>query len=429
MTVKKFLTGLLLLVGLGWVTATAVSSTDSPKTIGGLTPPTLTAALIADGFSEPTDIASAGDDRLFIVEREGTIRIIDRDGEVIDTPFLDINGRVDSLSHREMGLLGLAFHPNYPETPFFYVNYTNNDGNTQISRFTLTSERDSADPDSEQVLLEIDQPFRNHNGGDLNFGADGYLYIAVGDGGSANDPNNYAQRTDTLLGKILRIDVDDGTPYAIPPDNPFVSDPDARDEIWVLGLRNPWRFSFDRETGGMYIGDVGQGEREEVNFAPASSNGGENYGWRCYEGFQAHITTGCGDESDYAQPIDDYPHSSPSDDNNEGRSVTGGFVYRGAIYEDLQGYYLYADFVTANVWLAMQDGASWQIVANGPITDVDNISTFGEGCDGELYIADFDGEIYQIQTGFVPTTPIAGPFFLYLPQILQGDLPPLACDG
>lgn len=430
---KKLIFVLLVFAGLLWAGATAVFSTSINGTAGPLPPPEPAVSLVADGFNQPVDIANAGDDRLFIVERDGLIRIIDADSSVVATPFLDINGRVDSSSHGERGLLGLAFHPDYPNTPYFYVNYTSNSGDTTVSRFSVTGDPYVADPTSEQILLTIDQPFRNHNGGDLNFGVDGYLYIATGDGGSGGDPDDYGQNNLSLLGKILRIDVDSGSPYGIPSDNPFVDDPNARDEIWATGLRNPWRFSFDRDTNDMYIGDVGQGQWEEVNYAPGASMGGENYGWRCYEGFQEFNTTDCGDADDYVMPLDDYPHSDMGNANDIGFSVTGGFVYRGADYQDLQGYYIYGDFVTANIWLAKQNGDNWDVMTIGTIENLSNVSTFGEGCDGELYVADYGGEIFQMVTSFTPVpepTPTPGPFLLYIPNLSQGSeppAPPLGC--
>jgi glucose/arabinose dehydrogenase len=411
---------------MGWLGLTAVSATN--RTTNGTTVPDLSVALIADGFTQPTDIANAGDDRLFIVERAGLIKIIDIDHNTVITPFLNIAPRVDSTSHSERGLLGLAFHPNYPETPYFFVNYINNSGNTVISRFTVTSDPYLADEASEEIVLTINQPFRNHNGGDLNFGPDGYLYIATGDGGSGDDPLNQGQQANTLLGKILRIDIDHVLPYTVPSNNPYTTDDTKSDEIWALGLRNPWRFSFDRQTGDLYIGDVGQGAFEEINFAPFTSKGGENYGWRCYEGNQLYISSGCDQPSSYVFPIDDYPHNNPNDNADQGSSVTGGFVYRGQTYKDLQGYYLYGDFGTGNVWLAKQETDSWTIIPNGPIPDLGNISTFGEGCNGELFVADYSGEIFHIQTGFTQLQTITGANSIYLPLLYTNGEPSLACS-
>lgn len=412
MNPKHLSSALCLLVGL--LALTAVSHTTSATTA---VVPTIQASFLADSFTQPTDIANAGDSRLFITERAGRIRIINPSGTVLPTPFLDIQDRVDNATHSERGLLGLVFHPDYPNTPYFYVNYTEEDtGDTVVARFTTTSDSNIADAASELEILRLAQPAANHNAGDLNFGPDGYLYIGTGDGGSGGDPwgnIGNGQNGQALLGKMLRLDVDSATPYAIPPDNPFVDDPDVRDEIWALGLRNPWRFSFDRLTGAMYIADVGQNAWEEVNFQPASSTGGENYGWRCYEGTHA-FNSDCGSATSFVFPFDDYPHSGAA--NDSGVSVTGGFVYRGATYPDLQGYYLYADFGSSNVWLA-QDDDGWQITPLGNISGLSNISTFGEGCDGELYAASYGGTIFQITTAQTANA-ITGGFLTYLPIVI-----------
>ncbi|TAE46171.1 MAG: hypothetical protein EAZ89_20620, partial [Bacteroidetes bacterium] len=251
--------------------------------------PQLALAPLATGLNRPVDIASAGDSRLFVVEQRGTIQIINADGTMLTTPFLDIDARVNSTGN-EQGLLGLVFHPNYALNGYFFVNYTRSpSGYTRVSRFQTTAANPNiADPNSELVLLEIEQPYENHNAGDLAFGPDGYLYIPMGDGGSGGDPGNRAQNGLTLLGKMIRIDVNAGFPYTIPPSNPFLNDPGVRDEVWSIGLRNPWRFSFDRLTGDMWIADVGQGIYEEINVEPAGSAGGLNYGWRCYEGAHAY---------------------------------------------------------------------------------------------------------------------------------------------
>jgi len=253
----------------------------------------------ASGFTRPVDIAHADDSRLFVVEQAGYIYVVDELGTVSPAPFLDINTLVRS-SGNEQGLLGLVFHPNYATNGFFYVNYTRNDGDTRISRFNVSrTDPNNAVPTSEMVLLTISQLFGNHNGGDLNFGPDGYLYIGLGDGGSGGDPQNNAQDSSTYLGKMLRIDVDGGSPYAIPSGNPFVSYSSTLDEIWAFGLRNPWRFSFDRLTGDLWIADVGQNVLEEINFQPANSGGGENYGWRCYEGNSLFNGSDCEPMADY----------------------------------------------------------------------------------------------------------------------------------
>jgi hypothetical protein len=269
------------------------------------------------------------------------------------------------------------------------VNYTNTEGDTVIARYTVSGYPNVADQNSALVLLKTTQPFQNHNGGQLQFGPDGYLYIGMGDGGSGGDPQNNAQNPGMLLGKMLRIDIDGGVPYAIPASNPFVGNPEVLDEIWAFGLRNPWRFSFDRETGDLFIGDVGQGSWEEVNFQPATSPGGENYGWRLMEGTHCYNpSTNCNDGA-LTLPIIEYDHSA-------GCSVTGGYRYRGIRIQDLFGVYLYADYCTGLIWGATEDGNGGWMVRELLDTDF-RITTFGEGETGEIYLADFgSGTIYQI---------------------------------
>ncbi len=342
-------------------------------------------------LSSPVDIANAGDGsgRLFIVEKGGTIKIIQAGALVGD--LLDISSKVSTGG--EQGLLGLAFHPDFSTNNYFYVNYTNTQGTTVVSRFTIMAgSPNSADPNSELIILTISQPYGNHNAGDVEFGPDGYLYITSGDGGSGNDPQNNSQNGLSLLGKILRIDVDGSAPYTIPADNPFVGDPNIRDEIWALGLRNPWRFSFDRQTGDLWIGDVGQNRREEIDFQPASSSGGENYGWRCYEANLPNNTSNCGPMSSYVFPVFDYGRSNATG----GQSVTGGYVYRGNNHPGLQGLYIFCDFASNNCWTLEPDGSGgWTAVRFGNTT-AQSISTFGEDENGELYAANYDGTIYEV---------------------------------
>lgn len=412
---------------------TAVSAATAPEsTQGGV--PTITTSLVASNFAYPVDIANAGDNRLFVVERAGVIKIIDTDGSVLPTPFLNITSLVTS-SPNERGLLGLAFHPDYPNTPYFYVNYTTVAmdgyalGDTIVARFTVSANPNVADPGSRLVIMHVAQPDWNHNGGDLNFGADGYLYIGLGDGGSSGDPQNRAQNPAQLLGKMLRIDVDGGggAPdcdsdgnYTVPADNPLVDGAGGNcDEIWHLGLRNPWRFSFDRQTQDMFIGDVGQLLWEEVNFQPANSSGGENWGWRCYEGNHEYNTTGCQPPAAYDFPFFEYSHSL-------GIAVTGGFVYRGADYPVLQGYYLFADYGTARLWLSYPNGSGgWDTTLVGTVPNVGTPSSFGEGCDGELYVANYsssNGQIYKIGATAVRQSPLGGGNQLnYLPLVLKEE--------
>lgn len=341
------------------------------------------------GYAFPVDIANAGDSRLFIVERDGRIQIADANGQMNPQPFLDITDRVATI-FGEQGLLGLAFHPNYSNNGYFYVNYTGLNNNTYVSRFSVSTNPDTADAATESVIITIPQPYLNHNGGDLEFGPDGYLYIGMGDGGDAGDPQNHAQDSLDLLGKMLRIDVDGGSPYAIPPDNPFVGNSNYLPEIWATGLRNPWRFSFDRQTGDLWIGDVGQGAWEEIDFWPAQTPGGANFGWRCYEGNAAYDLSLCGGVGPFTYPIFEYDH-------NPGHcSVTGGYVYRGSLLSDLDGHYFLADFCTGNMWTVYDSVGVWATHDLGTYNAYD-FSSFGEDVNGELYIAGLNtGNIYQV---------------------------------
>ena len=346
----------------------------------------------AGGFTRPVDIVNAGDSRLFIVEQRGIIKIIDGNGQVLSTPFLDIDARVGSQGN-EQGLLGLAFHPDYANNGFFYVNYTNNSGDTRIARFKVSADNPNvAYPNSEKLLLPVDQPYSNHNAGDLTFGPDGYLYFGLGDGGSGGDPQNNGQTATAYLGKMLRIDVDNGDPYAIPPTNPFKDTDFYLDEIWATGLRNPWRFSFDRLTGDLWIGDVGQDAWEEIDFQPASSTGGENYGWRCYEGNHVYSMSGsCPDMSQLTFPVAEYSHSG-----GVGCSVNGGFVYRGQAYPALYGKYFYSDYCSGRFWTLTPDGqGGWdnEEVLNGANS---TFVSFGEDKDGELYVSALNGNVYRL---------------------------------
>ncbi|MEZ4863404.1 MAG: PQQ-dependent sugar dehydrogenase [Caldilineaceae bacterium] len=379
------------------------------------TPPPATLGLnrIVGGLTQPTNIVHAGDDRLFVTEKPGRVRII-QNGALLSTPFLDITGRVEAGDGTvETGLLGLAFHPNYATNGYFYLNYNvNSPLRTRISRFTVsTGDPNVADPNSEVILLEFNQPFSNHNGGQLQFGPDGYLYIAAGDGGSGGDPNNNGQNNTVLLGKLLRIDVN-GTSgngpdcdtsgsnnYRIPPGNPLANGKGgACDEIWATGLRNPWRFSFDRLTHDLWIADVGQNRFEEIDFAPAASSGGENYGWRCYEGDTAYNTNGCQAFDSYTAPLYVYNRSQGD------CSVTGGYVYRGNAYPSLNGHYFFSDF--CNKSIRSISGAPDHVVVTAWTTTGGGSSpiTFGQDRKGELYVGYFSGEIYQITGVGVPAT-------------------------
>jgi glucose/arabinose dehydrogenase len=333
---------------------------------------------IVSGINSPLAITHAGDGsgRLFITLQVG--RILIHDGQqVLPSPFLDIGALVSTDGER--GLLSAAFHPNYVSNGFVYVNYTDLNGDTVVARYTVSGDPNLVDPASAVILLTISQPFANHNGGQLQFGPDGYLYIGTGDGGGGGDPSNNAQNLNSLLGKMLRIDVNAGPSYGIPPNNPFIGDPAALPEIWALGLRNPWRFSFDRLTGDLWIADVGQANLEEVNIQTAGSAGGENYGWRLMEGDSCfNPASGCNDGS-LTLPVLQYDHSL-------GCSISGGYRYRGQDHPGLTGIYFYGDFCTGRIWGATQDAAgSW---AAEELLDTDfRISAFGEDEEGEMYVA------------------------------------------
>jgi glucose/arabinose dehydrogenase len=350
--------------------------------------------IVASGFEFPVELAAAwdGTNRLFVAEQPGTIRII-KSGVVLSEPFLDLRSLV--VFNGEQGLLGLTFHPEYSTNGYLFVNYTRTpDGATVIARYQVSQGNpDLADENSAKVILVIPQPNTNHNGGKITFGPDGYLYIATGDGGGAGDPQNNAQNLNSLLGKILRIDINQGDPYLIPSDNPF-DFPGARGEIWSFGLRNPWRFSFDRLTGDLYIGDVGQGAKEEIDYLAFGTPGGVNFGWDCMEGTIIYSTDPPCENQAYLNtltpPLLDY-------DRAEGRSVTGGYVYRGQSFPDMVGRYFYADFVSGAIW-------SIQKFANGTWSEIHseldttlNISSIGEDEAGELYVLGYsNGVVYRI---------------------------------
>jgi len=376
-----------------------VSATDTPQpTATAIPEPTsATPALsfpdaeayrwteVFSGLSSLVGIVNAGDGsgRLFILEKPGRI-LIAQNEQILETPFLDISDHVGSRAS-EQGLLGLAFDPKYSESGLFYVHYSSQNGNTVISRFKISvNDANRADPTSEKQLLSVLQPFANHNGGQMAFGPDGYLYLGLGDGGSGGDPYRNGQSTNTLLGKILRIDVNGDDPYAIPADNPF-ADGGGEAEIWAYGLRNPWRFSFDSATGDLYIGDVGQGDWEEIDYLPAGSPGGANFGWNAMEG--THPFNGSDSES-FVAPVAEYSHSEG------GCSVTGGYVYRGAALPAWHGIYFYGDYCSGKVWGLLKNGDAWQ---STHLFDLQaRISTFGVDEDGELYLADYSGSIYRL---------------------------------
>ena len=346
--------------------------------------PQLTVQQIANDLAKPVSITHAGDSRLFITLQDGQVVIWDGT-DVLDTPFLDIRSLTSKGGER--GLLSIAFHPRYKENGFFFVNYTNTAGHTVVARYEVSADPNRADPGSARQILFVQQPFSNHNGGQMQFGPDGYLYIGMGDGGAGGDPDNRAQNLTDLLGKMLRIDGDHDT-YSSPASNPFVNNTAARPEIWAYGLRNPWRFSFDRSSGDLWIADVGQGEYEEVNYQPFTSIGGENYGWRRMEGTHCfNPSTGC-NTGTLVLPVIEYDHSAG------GCSVTGGYVYRGAASPRLKGSYIYGDYCSGKIWSATRDGA--RITIRELLDTNFLISTFGEDVNGELYVADHRGAVYRL---------------------------------
>jgi glucose/arabinose dehydrogenase len=379
--------------------------------------PTISLNLVAGGFSNPVYVTNAGDGsgRLFVVEQAGRIKIIHNNA--ITGTFLDITDRVLSppSGGSEQGLLGMAFPPGYGSgKDYFYVYYTKKDGSNQVSRFHLGGNPNTANPNSEEPIILLNHPtYTNHNGGQLAFGPDGYLYIGTGDGGGAGDPFNNAQNPSSLLGKILRIDVEAGylppmmspfrlyfpiamnspgstnLAYTIPPDNPYANTPGYRPEIWALGMRNPWRFSFDQQTHDLWIGDVGQNTWEEVDFQPSSSRGGENYGWNMYEGTSCYKSP-C-NPSGKTMPIYTYGHT------NGNCSITGGFVYRGTTYPGMQGIYFFADYCSGTIYQMQRDNNNNWVINPQATSTTYNISSFGEEQSGELYLADrTGGSIYHI---------------------------------
>lgn len=358
---------LLALAALGCTPSAPGATGPNPE------PVELTLTPVADGLDRPVHLAApAEDDRLFVAEKTGRVRIV-RDGVLLPTAFLDLSALVSSGS--EQGLLGIAFHPDYSSNGRFFVNYTDRAGGTRIVRYVVSSNPDAADPASATLLLYIDQPATNHNGGHLVFGPDGMLYVAVGDGGGGGDPQGNGQNPGTLLGTILRINVDAGVPYGIPPDNPFVGHPTFRPEIWLWGLRNPWRIDFDEATGDLYVADVGQNEWEEVTVV-GPAGGGSNLGWSVMEGLHC-FRDPCTPE-DFTLPQLEYSHG-------EGCSITGGHVYRGSITE-LRGTYFYSDFCQG--WLRsfrLAGGVATE-TTEWAVPNVGNVTSFGEGADGALYL-------------------------------------------
>jgi glucose/arabinose dehydrogenase len=361
--------------------------TGTPQPDPFLQPEAYRWVVVASGLTLPLDLTHAGDERLFIVEQRGRI-LISNAGQLLDQPFLDLRDRVGSNGN-ERGLLGLAFHPDYSENGYFFINYTDLNGDTVIARFRVSPEDpQQADPASEMILLRIDQPYANHNGGAMVFGPDGMLYVGTGDGGSAGDPQGHAQRLNTLLGKILRLDIDAADGYAIPSDNPYAGG-GGRPEIWAFGLRNPWRMAFDPLTGDLFIADVGQNQWEEINFLPAGHGAGTNFGWNLREG--SHPYAGQG-SPEMVDPVAEYSHA-------EGCSVTGGEVVRTPSLPAWEGVYLYGDYCQGTVWgLKRLPDGSW---ASATLYQTPHqITSFGADVHGEVYLIDRQGIVLRLEPAF-----------------------------
>ncbi len=356
----------------------------------------------ASGLNAPTAIEHAGDDRLFVVQQSGAIRILNADGTLVPTNFLTLGTSIISTGG-ERGLLGLAFHPDYATNGYFYVNYTRaGDGDTVIARYQVSSNPNVADPASATILMTIDQPYANHNGGTLRFGPDGYLYIGTGDGGSGGDPGNRAQNINENLGKMLRIDVNSGSPYGIPATNPFANAP-GNDEIYAIGLRNPWKFSFDRATGDLWIADVGQNQVEEINHVQ-SETPGLNYGWKCYEGNSVY--SACTNPPAFTFPVAQYTHSATG-----GCSVTGGYVYNGSTYPNFLGKYFFADYCLNKIgFVDTSNNITWSSTFGGN----NSFMTFGENAAGELFAGASNGNIYRVvDTSLDVASSVRNGFTLY----------------
>jgi len=367
----------------------ACSSSSSST---GTTPPPMTAKLLLlnSSLSQPVYLtAPVGDtSRYFVVEKTGTIRVFLHDS-MLATPFLDVSAQVSGGT--EQGLLSLAFHPNYSSNGYCYIYYTNSGGDIRVVRYSVSADSNVADPASGDTILAVPHPVNdNHNGGLIVFGPGGMLFIGIGDGGGGGDPAGNGQNRRVLLGKLLRIDVDGGSPYAIPPGNPFAGDTTKRQEIWAYGLRNPWRYSFDRTTGDLYIGDVGQDLYEEVDVQLAGTPGGQNYGWNIMEGKHCYNATVC-NEAGLTLPLIEYGHSGGS------CAIVGGYVYRGSV-PGLAGQYLYSDNCTSFVksFVLVLGRPSTPFDWTSQITPAGNVSSFGEDAKGEVYIITLDGKLYRI---------------------------------
>lgn len=370
--------------------------------------------------SNPVEITASptNDNRLFVVQQSGTVRILNTNGTFEATNFLTITDRVNFSG--EMGLLGLAFHPDFATNRYFYVYYNRAGRTITVSRFTANSANpNTADPASEKIMMSIPKNNTNHNGGSIHFGADGYLYISTGDGGGSGDPDNNGQNKNSLLGKLLRIDVNSTAAYGIPTTNPFVGI-DGADEVWSYGLRNGWKYSFDRTTNNIWIADVGQNLIEEINRVPATTPA-VNYGWRCYEGNDVYNANGCANASTMTFPVVDYDHSGGK------CSITGGYVYRGGLYSDLAGKYIFADYCSQQIGILDNTTINWSSSFTG-----NNFTTFGEDNSKQLYVAAQNGKIFKVKTNTlavsdidkspIQITPIPAKDFIYLKNVIDKNL-------
>ncbi|AZA86171.1 T9SS C-terminal target domain-containing protein [Chryseobacterium shandongense] len=344
----------------------------------------------ATGFTAPVEITHANDNRMFVVQQNGIIKIVQPNGTLNSADFLNISSKITYGGER--GLLGLAFHPQYATNGYFFVYYNDTSGNITVARYTRSSNPDVADATTEKIILNQPKPFSNHNGGSIHFAPDGYLWIVTGDGGSGGDPNNNGQNKNSLLGKLLRLDINSSGPYNIPPGNPFVG-VDGADEVWAYGLRNAWKFNFDTTSGNVMIADVGQGNIEEINRMPITQ-AGLNYGWRCYEGNDPYNTSGCAAQSTMTFPVAAYDHSGGK------CSITGGYVYRGSLYPALQGKYIFADYCSTQIGILNNDDSiTWTSAFSG-----NNFSTFGINNQNELFVAAVNnGKIFRVTTSTLGT--------------------------
>lgn len=399
--VARLLTGSLLIITL----LAPTLSRPGYTTPAGDTFNILTLVPYAANFNIVSAITHHGNERLFVAELIGQIRVVTSSGYILPTPFLDITGRVSSAAG-EQGLLGLVFHPD-PDRSHFYLLYTNLTGDATLSRFQVSaSDPNLADPNSELIMLTVPQPTPLHNGGALAFGPDGYLYVGLGDGGRDGDPDLFSQDPNNLLGTILRLDVDSSLPYAIPPDNPFVGNPAGRDEVWAYGLRNPWRFSFNPFNGDLLLTDVGQSAYEELNLHQAGSPAGQNFGWRCFEGPSIFNPAGCDLFANYTFPTFTYTHA-------DGCAIIGGYVYNGSLMPGRAGHYFFADHCRGTIWeLVPEAGGQWRVAQrlNSPIP----WNTLGQDSQGEILLGGFNDFLYRLETRTVTL-----PRHHFLPLIRQ----------